>query len=859
MGKKKVIILVGILSIFLMSFLVSSANQTKIYDSENNTILVKNHKGENLAKYKLTSNSDQCLVNCFFELDVQVFSKQKILDKINFNDKKLKLKNNQDYDVYILNTFNFSIFTNNYEKGCYYIPNINGTSEVCNDNLISVDEKIKTKSEWNLFDFKKLDVGNYTLRVEAKKQAMEELDWIIEALGTNFTEWEWWNSDWKNKKQINITDFSGGNLTNYSVKLNITYNTKMSSNFSDLRFLNGSENSELDYWIEEKFDSNHTIIWVKVPYIQASGNSSIYMYYNNSAVETTSNIENAFLMGDDFNNLNNWQVTGGFYSNDTSLVTTISANDLISHKTFNTTLSNLSMISKYLGYTLTDRFRITLHNETDQDDGSSQTGYVHSDSTTGEVPNSLIGNTGVTPNVLDGNWHTDQLDFNFIDSLNQNYTAYTDGGFIVDYNGSHSRTIYLNQNGVKIPVIAGAGANVSYDWFVVRNFVEYEPIYSIEAEQIIDTTAPNITINSINSSTSQTIIFNSTEQDDELKACWYSIFNSSGGIDGTNSNVSYICGVSKNHLATTTGIGMFNLTIYANDSANNQNSSTLSFNVSTPTIVVSGGAGGGGSTEVEKIPVVGLVNINGSKSYSDFDREVIYAKINDKCSEVKTKEPLAIQDFSKTCSLNINHMSDIVNTLDDLGIETNTEDLILFFEKYKDRQFFQGFETKTSIIEYGLFSSVLGITNPLTITPGSLRKPFIGFHEGGAFKLTHDFLVNKPIKECFVIESDATLICNLTSENTFKIIMTITDTESFDKIYLGKISITSLAEQSKTEIREVPLALTVYNLSGKIFGITAWLFIVGGILIVSVIAGMVIVVANENLKVTIVNKFKRFK
>jgi len=131
---------------------------------------------------------------------------------------------------------------------------------------------------------------------------------------------------------------------------------------------------------------------------------------------------------------------------------------------------------------------------------------------------------------------------------------------------------------------------------------------------------PLISINSITTTAgSQTISFNSTESDNGvLDSCWYSIFNSTGQIDSaTTENTTFTCN-SNPQSATVSAYGDYNLTIYVNDTSNNENSTTLGFttsNSSGTTIIVSGG--GGGTT------IVGTGNwtmevSKGIKSYDKF-------------------------------------------------------------------------------------------------------------------------------------------------------------------------------------------------------------------------------------------------
>jgi hypothetical protein len=86
----------------------------------------------------------------------------------------------------------------------------------------------------------------------------------------------WWNSNWARKRLIS-------NLTGSVVYINITYQSTMNTDFSDVRFLNDSENATLGYFLEKKQDSAWAIFRVKT-----DAATSIYMYYRNPSA-TTSN------------------------------------------------------------------------------------------------------------------------------------------------------------------------------------------------------------------------------------------------------------------------------------------------------------------------------------------------------------------------------------------------------------------------------------------------------------------------------------------------------------------------------------------------------------------------------------------
>jgi len=139
----------------------------------------------------------------------------------------------------------------------------------------------------------------------------------------------WWNESWLNRKPINFNVSSGSTSSNYQVLLNITYISGMNTNFSDLRFVNYSNNSkELDYWIESKSDGNWTNVWVEIDSpINTSNQSLAWMYYGNPSASTKSNGTNTFVFFDDFDSFdtNKWTSTGSCSISSSQLTITTGA------------------------------------------------------------------------------------------------------------------------------------------------------------------------------------------------------------------------------------------------------------------------------------------------------------------------------------------------------------------------------------------------------------------------------------------------------------------------------------------------------------------------------------------------------
>lgn len=120
------------------------------------------------------------------------------------------------------------------------------------------------------------------------------------------TRWAWWNITFAKKKLVTITN----PMAEYQIRINVTYDSDMNSDFSDLRFTNASENQELSYYVFNKVNSYYADVFVRT---RDSGD--IYMYYGNSSATSRSNGDAVFLIFDNFtgNSLNTtkWDSTGG--------------------------------------------------------------------------------------------------------------------------------------------------------------------------------------------------------------------------------------------------------------------------------------------------------------------------------------------------------------------------------------------------------------------------------------------------------------------------------------------------------------------------------------------------------------------
>jgi hypothetical protein len=130
----------------------------------------------------------------------------------------------------------------------------------------------------------------------------------------------WLSGGWTYRKAIEITNGSGGELTDFQTKVSVDTATlieegKMKADCSDIRFTLAN-NSMINYWLDKDCNTSSTTFWVKVPSIPLSG-TSLFMYYGNGSASSTSNGNDTFVFFDDFNDNDysaNWEAHDRSYT-----------------------------------------------------------------------------------------------------------------------------------------------------------------------------------------------------------------------------------------------------------------------------------------------------------------------------------------------------------------------------------------------------------------------------------------------------------------------------------------------------------------------------------------------------------------
>lgn len=121
----------------------------------------------------------------------------------------------------------------------------------------------------------------------------------------------WYNASWLKRKAITLTGGSSGAQTDYQVKLTVTHDSDMKSDFSDLRFTKADGTTLLDVWLETKTDDTSAVIWVETDTPANTVDADIYMYYGNSGASSDWDGNATFMLFDDFDgtaiDTNKWE------------------------------------------------------------------------------------------------------------------------------------------------------------------------------------------------------------------------------------------------------------------------------------------------------------------------------------------------------------------------------------------------------------------------------------------------------------------------------------------------------------------------------------------------------------------------
>lgn len=384
--------------------------------------------------------------------------------------------------------------------------------------------------------------------------------------------------DWMKRTNHSVSNTSGVALTNYQVDINVTANiTDMCVDFCDMRWtwLNTTSGLEqpIDFYIEKKVNSSYAYVWVEVPYINSTGNQTIYHYYNKSSVTTTSNGTATFIFFDDFDDAgftDKWQRvnTGGSTTQSGGYITTSSSSASTE------TLESLTAFS----YNTSARFSGSTNTSGAT---TAYTGYAASGFSGADVNLTSHGIHGGTPLNIHGDGTAASY---FTPNVNNLWNTYensrgdNESRFWVGYTSVNASTRATAQNRVLFLTTNGAATSVRYDWVFVRNYYKIEPVVTTGASEN-NNNPPQITIYSPTNTTYYTATnFNFTFKADDESSTTYTLVAYLDGVVQYN-NTAYSDNTNASFLYNFTSAGSHNFTVFANDSSGGTTTSSVYFTI----------------------------------------------------------------------------------------------------------------------------------------------------------------------------------------------------------------------------------------------------------------------------------------
>ena len=332
-----------------------------------------------------------------------------------------------------------------------------------------------------------------------------------------------------------------------------------------------------------------------------------------------------------------------------------------------------------------------------------------------------------------------------------------------------------------------------------------------------DTTYPTILLENITTTAgSQTFTFDTLATDTNLNNCFYTIYNSTGGVDpSTTANDSVSC-TANDASETVSAFGTYNLTIYSNDSAGNINSTTSSFTISVAAAV--GGGGGGGETLVPVIALKPLVSSTltiSPTALSELQRAILYSKIRESCL-----------NYSKlnNCLLTIQEKNDLLNSLKNNFVVISLSELEAYIDQFNNAEVEEIEVSEVNADLYGLFKSTLQvIESGFLVFPKKLSPFFLVTSKNSEFQ--YEVKSNKLLKSAELVNGELGLSVELKSSSTALIKYKPQTLDFSAKTIKGTINY--ISEEGETVFQEVEIR-ALYVLDSTVIAI-----VIGSILVVS--------------------------
>ncbi len=528
-----------LLGVFLISF-ASAFEFDNVKDNQATTWDGKNVNGnELLEKYTpikitnafglgsiifegyLSQHDESCGIDCSSIMEINLHEERPLIDSVDFytiNEDESKSKQDvRSYQFYIKTDENeYSV--DDYEWQC--VPNgfsPNGTAiQDCSN--VKVGSHIETESLWEEYTLETtMPKGEYTVKLDAKKKPSRTVDWVIQTSGETLNEWAVWGPS------PNLTQAHGVTLTSTAGQTS-GYGSLITMGSTDAILSSVRLNeSVLSQWVQVYFENGTLIDNVSVSSLVAIFNTPIVLDANRAyrfeSSGTTGGNPRVFQAG-------SYPVSNTYLEWTTGSNLEGTGND--------TSWNNIISINITFG-------------------GSEDITLI--------APDNL--NVTNNPNIL----------FN---ATSTHSTALINSSLFHNGLGNWARNATnssaLTNNVTTFNQIFGEG---NYVWAIEMCDIEGDCSISENRTFTIDTTSPVIEIENPIGTLDYNFIggnetLNVTFTDTTLDSCWYD-------YNGTNITIEGCISGTKNSAQFILQANNFNMTLYANDSFGNSNTTFINW------------------------------------------------------------------------------------------------------------------------------------------------------------------------------------------------------------------------------------------------------------------------------------------
>lgn len=111
---------------------------------------------------------------------------------------------------------------------------------------------------------------------------------------------EWYDTNWSKRTRVTITNADATTYTNAVVEVTVPYDSDMQTDFDDLRVTGSNGISVLDFTRETYTASTEATLWIEIPSLSASTDTTVYLYYGNGGATYAGSGTSTFVVYDDF-------------------------------------------------------------------------------------------------------------------------------------------------------------------------------------------------------------------------------------------------------------------------------------------------------------------------------------------------------------------------------------------------------------------------------------------------------------------------------------------------------------------------------------------------------------------------------